>query len=297
MRRTDAAGRRPKFIWGILLLALVVALGGFAGARRVSGQGLGLTRFVNIGKALLNRGSVLALNRGNYTHVIFLHHSVGNNLIEQGDLRGRLAAAGMQLSDHGYNYEGLRRPDGSYAGYSYNVPDDNTDPSGLANIFEQKVYDLPLNTLSDLLQYEVVVLKSCYPNSDIRSDAQLAQMQADYLRIRAVMDRHPDKLFIVVTQPPLNPAATDLDTARRARALAEWLKSDNFVAGHANLAVYDLFDQLAEGDASASDANMLRNVYRDGADAHPNRAANERIAPLLADFVAQTAGAYRARLH
>ena len=38
------------------------------------------------------------------------------------------------------------------------------------------------------------------------------------------MDQYPDKLFIVVTQPPQVPGSSDRDEARRARALADWLQ-------------------------------------------------------------------------
>ena len=37
--------------------------------------------------------------------------------------------------------------------------------------------------------------------------------QAAYLTIRDFTDQHPEKLFIVMTQPPLNPAETELEIA------------------------------------------------------------------------------------
>ncbi len=110
------------------------------------------------------------------------------------------------------------------------------------------------------------------------------------------MDRHPDRAFIVVTPPPLNPADTEPETAARARAFANWLKSDEFLAGHPNVSTFDFFELLAEGNPSASDFNMLRAAYREGEDSHPNQLANETIGPLFADFIIEVAQTYRARL-
>jgi len=242
--------------------------------------------------AILRRSSVAATARGDYTNVIFLHHSTGQNLIEQGGVRERFSEAGYQFWDHGYNGEGLRRPDGSYTGYSYWIPGDNTDPDGLAEIFEQRVYPVPLNALSGLLQHEVIVFKSCFPTSNITSDEQLEQYQDWYLAMRNAMDSHPDRVFIVMSPPPLNPAATTPEAATRARAFADWLTSDAYLDGHANVFAFDLFDHLAEGDPGAPDYSMLRAEYRAGEDSHPNQVANEVVGPVFADSVMEAARSY-----
>ncbi len=268
----------------LLLLALLVALG-----LSLRGQGLRMALIHRV-QAVLHRKDVV--RNGDFTNVIFLHHSVGRNLIHQGGVREHLTAAGFRFWDHDYNWEGITRPDGTSAGYSYGVPDDNTDPDGLARVFSQPVFPWPLNALSGLLQHEVVIVKSCFPNSNIQSDEQLRETQGYYLAIRERMDRFPDHLFIIVTSPPLNPAETTPDAAARARALSRWLQSDEFLAGHPNIAVFDLFGLLAEDDPAAPDFNMLRAAYRDGTDSHPNQRANEAIGPVFADFVIQTARAY-----
>jgi hypothetical protein len=217
-------------------------------------------------------------------------------LIRQGAVRERLTEKGFQFWDHDYNYEGLIRPDGTRAGYSHGIPDDNTDPDGLARLFAQRVYPWPLNALSGLMQHQVVAFKSCFPVSNITSDEQLDKYKAYYLSIRDVMDQYRDKVFIVVTPPPLNPAATNAETAARARAFANWLRSDEFLAGHPNVFTFDLFNLLAEGDPSAPDFDMLRASYRDGEDSHPNQLANQAIGPLFADFIVGAVQAYRYRV-
>ena len=214
-------------------------------------------------------------------------------MIEQGSVREGFTAAGYSFWDQGYNTYQLRDPAGRQTGYAYHVPADNTDPDGLLTIFSQPAFGLPLNTLSGLMQHEVIAFKSCFPASDITSDQQLEERKEWYRKMRDTMDQHPDKLFIVMTQPPLNPAATNSDIAARARSFANWLKSDEFLKGHPNIVTFDLFDQLAESNPQRPDFNMLRQGYREGADSHPTRIANETIGPQFVDFVSNAIEQYK----
>jgi hypothetical protein len=278
---------------GLAVAALIILV--FA-ASVVSGYGLNVRAFasaaMNTVRAMRDHQAITA-NEGDYKNVIFLHHSVGHNLIEQGAVRELFTQAGYQFWDHDYNSPGLTDPSGKVTGYNYNVPNDNTDPDGLLRIFTQPAYGLPLNTLSGLLQHEVVVFKSCFPASSITSEAQLEERKAWYLKMRDTIDQHPERLFILVTPPPLNPAETNLSDARRARAIADWLKSDDFLKGHDNLYTFDLFGALAEPDPAAADFNMLRAAYRTEADSHPNLQANQTIASDFVSYVTSTAEQFK----
>ncbi|MBN1203253.1 MAG: DNRLRE domain-containing protein [Anaerolineae bacterium] len=228
-----------------------------------------------------------AAQQGEPVQIMFLHHSCGANLIEQGGLRQQLSQMGYQFFDHGYNEDGLRLADGSYAGWNFDIPGDNTDPDGFAALFAQPVHDPPDNAFSYLLQYDVLAFKSCFPVSGIYSDDQLHEYMGYYLGIRDVMDQHPDKLFIVVTQPPLHPEETDATTAARARQFTDWLASSEFLGGHPNVVTFNFFDYLADG------SNMLRAEYREEwVDSHPNAYANQTIAPLFAQFIDQAIRSY-----
>jgi len=234
---------------------------------------------------------------GSYTNIIFLHHSTGANLITQGNVRPLLSELGYQFWDHGYNYQGLVRPDGTRTAASYRIPGDmgrgNTDVDGLAALFKQAVADPPNNAFSRLLQHEVIVVKSCFPNSAIKDEAMQRQFQAWYLEMRDVIRRHPDRLFILVTSPPLHPLATNAEEAGRARAIANWLKSDEYLAGQPNLFVFDLFDLLADPTT-----HTLRTEYQLSAgerDSHPNRQANQTIGPLFVAFIDQAIKTYTSR--
>ena len=220
---------------------------------------------------------------GSYTNVIFLHHSTGRALIAAGNVRPLLTELGFHFWDHGYNHEGLVRPDGKLAWANYRIPDDNTDVDGLVALFAQPVTDPPSNAFSRLLQHEVIAFKSCFPNSAVKSDEMQEQFQTWYLQMRDVMDQHPDRAFIVVTSPPLHPLATNADEARRARAVADWLKSDAYLAGHPNVFVFDFFDLLADPSANALRADY--QISPDESDSHPNRLANETIGPIFVEFI------------
>ena len=87
---------------------------------------------------------------GGYTNVIFLHHSTGRVLIAEGNVRPLLTELGYLFWDHGYNHEGLVRPDGKSAWANYRILDDNTDVDGYARLFAQPVTDPPANAFSRL---------------------------------------------------------------------------------------------------------------------------------------------------
>lgn len=214
--------------------------------------------------------------------IIFLHHSCGHNLIEEGGVRQLFTNLGYEFYDHGYNDDGLRLADGTWTGENYDVPGDNTDPDGIAEIFSQPLNDPPDNTFSLLMQYDVIMFKSCFPTSNIWGDEHLNELQGYYLTIRDRVDQYPNKLFVVVTQPPQVPRSTDQEEANRARALANWLASDEYLGGRPNLVTFDFFGYLAGDD------NMLREEYRyNNRDAHPNAQANQTIGPIFVDFVDQ----------
>jgi hypothetical protein len=208
--------------------------------------------------------------------------------IREGGVREGLSALGYEFWDHGYNDEGLTDARGEPAGVSYAVPDDNTDPGGWAAVFSQDVVTPPANTLSWMLQYDVVLFKSCFPTSNITDDEMLASYEGFYLRIREAIDAHPDTLFIAFTPPPLVPNETEAANAARAQEWAAYLASDEFLGGRRNFVVFDFFSLLADANG------LLRQEYRaDEWDSHPNELANRTLGPELVEFVRQAVGAWQ----
>jgi hypothetical protein len=228
------------------------------------------------------------------SNLFFLHHSTGHDLIDQGQMRTYFsnynAAHGTQLAfwDHDYNAEGLRNPAGSYVGHSYGIPNDNTDPVGL-----HYLWTVP-NAARDsiMANHQVIAFKSCYPASAIGSEAMLVQYQTWYLAMRDFFDLHPEKIFVVMSPPPLHRVATNAADAARARTFSLWLGSGAYLSGHPNIICFDLFDQFAQPADGSTYQNMLRYEYEtnhEGTDWHPNLLANQTVGPIFAQFLATVA--------
>ncbi len=243
--------------------------------------------------------------------VIFLHQSTGAELIKDGNVRGLLGrqAPCMRLWDYAYNppsiaglargiiqrpalmpgyYYGLGDATGNRHGAVWHVA--NTDPDGLAWMFGQPITDPAANAISHLLQFDVIAFKSCFTIFPIQNEGQLERYKQGYRAVADVMARHPDKLFIPLTPPPLRASLCTPEQAARARQFAQWIMSEDFHGGRANVVTYDLFDALAAPDSGGSQANTLRQEYcrPDASDSHPNTLANRTVAAQWAPFLART---------
>jgi hypothetical protein len=177
---------------------------------------------------------------------------------------------------------------------------------------------------------EIVLFKSCFPNSDMYGEAtdhayaepndwelSVANAKAVYSRILTYFATRQDKLFVVITAPPLAAAdysSGDLTPARRAanaRAFNNWLVKDwlkNY--SYRNVAVFDYYNVLTSNggnvnrnDAGAETGNHHRwwngavqhaqpvnnnySSYPSG-DSHPSSAghqkATQEFVPLLNVF-------------
>ncbi len=230
------------------------------------------------------------------TNLFMLHHSTGRNLIEEGDVRSWIedynAAndTAYDFWDHDYNYIGLRNAGGAYLGTNYDIPGDNTNPDGLLNLWTTA------NGARDqiLANHQVIAFKSCYPASNIETDAELEERKQWYLQMRDVFDQYPEKVFVVMSQPPRHRLATNVTEADRARAFADWLKSDTYLDGHDNVVCIDLFNELARPDDGDETRNMLIYEYERShynSDSHPNVLANETVGPWFAEQFVEAAAA------
>ena len=235
---------------------------------------------------------------GGLTNMFFLHHSVGDGVVMQGDVRGHIddynSAHGTSYEfwDHGYYEWGLRDPDGNKDDTDYGPMTDMTDPPDLHDLWTSDDPDWAALRTTILNNHEIIAFKSCYPASGIPDEDELEWRKTMYRNMRAFFDTRTDKLFVVMSTPPLNPDETNLGDASRARAFADWLKSSEYLAGHPNVVCFDLFDVLAEPDDGSADANMLRSAYRDGSDSHPNTAGYVAGGAAFAQFLCEAAEAY-----
>ncbi|MDQ7787348.1 MAG: Ig-like domain-containing protein [Thermodesulfovibrionales bacterium] len=235
------------------------------------------------------------------TNLFFLHHSTGDGLVVEGNMRSVIASYNSSHGtefvfwDHGYSWDGLRNPSGEFTGTNYDIPGDNTNPDGLYNLWTSVETEY-VNARNQILNnHQVIAFKSCFPASQIPDAATLAQYQTWYLGMRDFFDTHTDRLFIVMSTPPLHHLATNATEASNARAFADWLCSDAYLSGHPNVRCFNLFDYLANHNDGSATANMLRYEYEGShsdSDSHPNAFANQTVGPVFANFLCDAALGY-----
>jgi hypothetical protein len=179
---------------------------------------------------------------------------------------------------------------------SYNIPNDNTDPDGLWYLWTSSEADAVAARNAILDNHEVIAFKSCFPASHIPDPATLEQYEAWYVEMRNFFDTRTDRVFVVMSPPPLHPLdSTDATEAFYARTFANWLSSSAYLSGHPNVVCFNLFDYLAQADDGSPGANMLRTEYQgvfDEVGSHPNQLANETVGPIFAQFLIEAALAY-----
>jgi hypothetical protein len=172
---------------------------------------------------------------------------------------------------------------------------------------------------------EIVLFKSCFTNSDLTgnptdppaasadstSELTVGTAKRIYLDLLPCFAAHQDRLFVVITAPPLRDAETSPAKAANARAFNNWLVRD-WLASYSqpNVAVFDYYTVLTSngGDADSNDlgaANGNHHRYRHQAiehstsqgtncsaygsgDSHPTAAGHRKAAaefvPLLNVF-------------
>ena len=238
--------------------------------------------------------------------LIFIHHSTGENWLTDGygDLGRTLGQNNYFVSDTNYGWgpnaigdrtdipnwvewfrsadtptymEALFEESGQNASYTRNLP----DPGG---------------------ENQIIMFKSCFPNSDLGGnpddppgtyeDLTVAGAKYVYNQILQYFSTRPDKLFVVITAPPLS----DPTNAANARAFNQWLVNDwlrenNYTQN--NVAVFDFYNVLTAPDAHHQYQNgriehILGNrntLYYPSGDDHPSvegsRKATEEFIPLL----------------
>ncbi|MFC1975123.1 hypothetical protein ACFLXQ_01840 [Chloroflexota bacterium] len=269
--------------------------------------------------------------------LIFAHHSSGENWLA--DYSGGL---GLALRDNNYFVS-----DTNY-GWGPDSIGDLTDIGHWWNWFRGPNRDTYLNALytesnrqGDYFsrmgndpggENQIIMFKGCFPNSYLAggpndpptagdnplrgqeawSEAHsVANAKGIYNDLLEYFATRQDKLFIVITAPPLMDGETDAAHAANARAFNNWLVND-WLAGypHNNVAVFDFYNVLTSSggnvnthDAGTESGNHHRiwngavqhiqtvgydmSAYPDG-DSHPTAAGNQKAAaefvPLLNFF-------------
>ncbi len=271
----------------------------------------------------------------NALKLIFIHHSCGENWLadENGGLGLALRDNGYFVSDTNYGWG----PVCEHCEDCWGAIGDCTDILHWDNWFvdagSSAVWDALRTECGQSSAYsrmsdpdpdrdnQIVLFKSCYPNSNLAGDPDDPPAVGDgltvghaklvYLSLLDAFARRTDTLFVAITAPPVTHDDSWQDPAN-ARAFNDWLVNE-WLADypHANVAVFDFYNVLTSngGEAHTNDVNQESGnhhrwwngsvqhvqtvdndlaVYPDG-DSHPTPAGNQKataeFVPLLNVFV------------
>ncbi len=241
--------------------------------------------------------------------LIFIHHSTGENWLTDG-----YGDLGKALNDNNYFVS-----DTNY-GWGPNSIGDRTDipnwiewfrsddtPRYMQALFnESEQHANYTRTLADPGgENEIILFKSCFPNSALTGnpndppgsyeDLSVSGAKYVYNQILSYFATRPDKLFVVITAPPLS----DPTYAENARAFNLWLVSDWLDENKYplnNVAVFDFYNVLTARDAHhrfrdgyiEHGRNISNTLAYPSGDDHPSQAgsrkATEEFVPLLNVF-------------
>jgi len=241
--------------------------------------------------------------------LIFIHHSTGENWLTDGygDLGKTLDQNNYFVSDTNYGWG----PDS--IGDRTDIPNwtewfaSANTPAYMNVLFnETEQHSSYTRALSDPGgENEIIMFKSCFPNSALEGSSndpagsyeELSVSGAKYVynAILPYFASRSDKLFIVITAPPLS----DSTYSKNARAFNQWLVNDwlrenNYTLN--NVAVFDFYNILTDPNAHhrVKDGQIehvigSRNtLYYPSGDDHPSvegsRKATEEFLPMLNVF-------------
>lgn len=230
--------------------------------------------------------------------LIFIHHSTGENWLndENGGLARALQANNYFPSDTNYGWG----PDA--IGDRTDIPNwmewfasENTNRIMQAVFQESEVHSPYERTLQNPGgENQIILFKSCFPNSALEgnpndpptpgSDLTVGNAKYIYNEILKYFKTRPDKLFVVITAPPL----INSPVAANARAFNQWLvnnwlKENNYTLP--NVAIFDFYNILTGSNnhhrfvngAVEHVINDKRNTeFYPSEDDHPNRQGNQK---------------------
>ena len=241
--------------------------------------------------------------------LIFIHHSTGENWLMDGygNLGRTLGQNNYFVSDTNYGWG----PDS--IGDRTDIPNwtewfasENT-PIYMSALFNESGQNSDYTrTLPDPGgENQIVMFKSCFPNSELEGnpndppgtyeEMSVGGAKYVYNQLLGYFAARPDKLFIVITAPPVsNP-----EYAANARAfnnwlVNDWLRENNYTLD--NVAVFDFYNILTDPNAHHRVNNGQvehivggdNTLYYSSDDDHPSAAgsqkATEEFIPMLNVF-------------
>ena len=216
----------------------------------------------------------------------FFHHSTGNRIWgpngSSTSIPNEMTLYNTEKGYIGNNEVSMNEtwfPSDDNEWYTWHRIFDNSDPND--NIYPY------------LENNKIIVIKSCYPSSEMigaggPSDTlnnpslkTIYNYKWHWRSIIQIMKQHPDNFFVIWTNAPLVPSATNSQQASLADQFCTWAK-DTLATGNdpllgefpSNVYVFDFFHKLADA------TGMLQLQYATSTtDSHPNGLATELVSP------------------
>jgi hypothetical protein len=210
--------------------------------------------------------------------LIFIHHSTGQNWLadENGGLGIALRDNNYFVSDTNYGWGPDSIGDHTDIGNWWEWFRGPGSAAYLASLYSESGQHSSYSRLATtpVGSNEIIMFKSCFPNSALRGgpddpvpdignnplkgvssgsvDHNVANAKGIYLDLLNYFSAHQEKLFVVITAPPLS----DPTYAANARAFNDWLVNE-WLADYPyrNVAVFDFYNILTTngGNANTSD--------------------------------------------
>jgi hypothetical protein len=203
--------------------------------------------------------------------MVWHHHSTGDSILD-GGLRDALKANNIDF--HDINYE-----EAAVDGY---IIGDFTDPPDFPKNFNTPKYFEAIKTweLSGKKKHDIIMFKSCYPASNIKSDTMLDQYKKYYNSMLPTFKKNPDILFIAMSTPPLVKASTTPENAKRARQWSKWLSTE-YGKDIPNVKVFDLFNSLAILEGKPDSSTLVPQFSENSNDSHPIKAGAKAVTRMF----------------
>ncbi len=241
--------------------------------------------------------------------LIFIHHSCGENWLNDGDggLGRALGQNNYFVSDTNYGWGPSNIGDRTdIVNWAEWFSGSKTNKYMKALLHENKRHSSYTRNITDPGgDNRIIMFKSCFPNSEIEGrpgdspksgqGLTIANAKAIYDKVLSFFSKHPETLFIAITAPPVQ----DRRLAKNARAFNNWLVYEwlkNYKGF--NVGVYDFYNTLTGPDNHhrinkkivehnyQKDRNTL--YYAPVGDDHPLTAGNKKAVrefiPLLNMF-------------
>ena len=229
----------------------------------------------------------------------FLHHSTGLNIW------GPNSSSTSILQEIA-----IYNTNNGYTGTNAVSMGEQWFPSGGNNEWEywHRVFDNQIsnaNIISVMNTNKIVVIKSCYPSSEIVGRGQpsdtlnyplktIYNYKWHWRKIIEVMAARPQNFFAIWTNAPHVQGNTNSTSALLAKEFCTWAK-DTLAMGldpvmgafPANVYVFDYFSKL-----SGANGYLLPQYAVSNSDSHPNSLATELVAPQFVSEIFDAAIAY-----